>query len=50
MKTFYCELCNKQYKNVHEMEMHLDSYDHNHKKVLQDNRMPLSRYFSDSWT
>jgi len=32
-KVFYCELCNKQYKLAAEMEVHLSSYDHNHKKV-----------------
>ena len=32
-KTFYCELCNKQYKLAVEFEGHLSSYDHNHRKV-----------------
>lgn len=32
-KTFLCELCNKQYKLAIEYEVHLSSYDHNHKKV-----------------
>eukprot|EP01097_Dermamoeba_algensis_P001510 TRINITY_DN1569_c0_g1_i2.p1 TRINITY_DN1569_c0_g1~~TRINITY_DN1569_c0_g1_i2.p1 ORF type:complete len:160 (+),score=37.81 TRINITY_DN1569_c0_g1_i2:98-577(+) len=31
-KSFYCELCNKQYKMISEYETHLSSYDHNHKK------------------
>mmetsp|Transcript_31562 Transcript_31562/g.50931 ORF Transcript_31562/g.50931 Transcript_31562/m.50931 type:complete len:253 (+) Transcript_31562:574-1332(+) len=30
--VFYCELCSKQYKLAVEMEKHLDSYDHHHKK------------------
>ena len=33
-KEFYCDSCNKQYKNVAEMSNHLSSYDHHHKKVL----------------
>jgi len=32
-KVFYCELCDKQYKMASEFEVHLSSYDHNHKKV-----------------
>lgn len=31
-KAFYCDICNKQYKNVAEMSNHLSSYDHHHKK------------------
>ncbi|GJQ97911.1 G patch domain-containing protein 8 [Tanacetum coccineum] len=31
-KSFYCELCNKQYKLAVEFEGHLSSYDHNHRK------------------
>ncbi|GFP87976.1 g patch domain-containing protein 8 [Phtheirospermum japonicum] len=34
-KTFYCELCNKQYKLAMEFEAHLSSYDHNHRKQQQ---------------
>ncbi|ORX57809.1 G-patch-domain-containing protein [Piromyces finnis] len=30
--VFYCSLCNKQYSKISEYEIHLDSYDHNHKK------------------
>uniref|UniRef100_A0A061RQK4 G patch domain-containing protein 8-like n=1 Tax=Tetraselmis sp. GSL018 TaxID=582737 RepID=A0A061RQK4_9CHLO len=36
MSTFYCELCNKQYKTAMELETHLSSYDHHHKKRLQE--------------
>ena len=32
-RPLYCELCNKQYKKAVEMEAHLSSYDHHHKKV-----------------
>jgi hypothetical protein len=34
-RPLYCELCNKQYKKASEMEMHLSSYDHHHRKVCQ---------------
>ena len=30
--SFYCEICNKQYKNIAEIEEHFNSYDHHHKK------------------
>ena len=33
-QEFFCDSCNKQYKNVAEMSNHLSSYDHHHKKVL----------------
>lgn len=32
-RAFYCELCEKQYTKIAEYEMHLNSYDHHHKKV-----------------
>lgn len=32
-QEFYCEICDKRYKNVSEMSNHLSSYDHHHKKV-----------------
>ncbi|GLJ31004.1 hypothetical protein SUGI_0619840 [Cryptomeria japonica] len=35
-KTFFCELCNKQYKLAVEFEAHLSSYDHNHKKRFKE--------------
>jgi Zinc-finger double-stranded RNA-binding len=34
-QEFYCESCDKRYKNVSEMSNHLSSYDHHHKKVLK---------------
>ncbi|GBG88820.1 hypothetical protein CBR_g48434 [Chara braunii] len=37
-KVFYCELCNKQYKLATEFEVHLSSYDHNHKKRFKEMR------------
>jgi len=39
IKSYYCELCNKQYKNIGEMQNHLTSYDHHHKKRFQDMRV-----------
>ena len=32
-QEFYCDICDKRYKNVSEMSNHLSSYDHHHKKV-----------------
>ncbi|CAI5975424.1 unnamed protein product [Closterium sp. NIES-65] len=37
-RVFLCELCNKQYKLASEMEMHLSSYDHNHRKRFQETK------------
>lgn len=37
-RAFYCELCDKQYKNISEYEQHLQSYDHHHKKRFKDMR------------
>eukprot|EP00197_Chlamydomonas_leiostraca_P002226 CAMPEP_0202859708 /NCGR_PEP_ID=MMETSP1391-20130828/1705_1 /ASSEMBLY_ACC=CAM_ASM_000867 /TAXON_ID=1034604 /ORGANISM="Chlamydomonas leiostraca, Strain SAG 11-49" /LENGTH=237 /DNA_ID=CAMNT_0049538765 /DNA_START=68 /DNA_END=777 /DNA_ORIENTATION=+ len=37
-KTFYCELCHKQYEKAMELEEHLSSYDHHHKKRLAEMR------------
>ena len=54
-KEFFCDSCNKQYKNVAEMSNHLSSYDHHHKKVLEVQEPHTSnvvtRYccFSGSW-
>lgn len=35
-KEFYCDICDKQYKNVSEMSNHLSSYDHHHKKRFKE--------------
>nr|DAD38473.1 TPA_asm: hypothetical protein HUJ06_009114 [Nelumbo nucifera] len=35
-KVFYCDLCNKQYKLAMEFEVHLSSYDHNHRKRFKE--------------
>ena len=36
----FCKVCNKQYTKATEMEVHLSSYDHGHKKV----RMLVGRW------
>lgn len=36
--AFFCQDCQKQYKTVKEMENHLSSYDHHHRKRLLDLR------------
>ena len=33
LKTYRCELCEKQYDRPSTYEAHLNSYDHHHKKV-----------------
>eukprot|EP00245_Coleochaete_scutata_P007635 TRINITY_DN2313_c0_g1_i1.p1 TRINITY_DN2313_c0_g1~~TRINITY_DN2313_c0_g1_i1.p1 ORF type:complete len:346 (-),score=103.59 TRINITY_DN2313_c0_g1_i1:277-1218(-) len=35
-RVFFCELCNKQYKLAAEFDVHLSSYDHNHKKRFKE--------------
>ncbi|CAN0897306.1 G patch domain-containing protein 8 [Linum grandiflorum] len=35
-KVFYCDLCKKQYKLAMEFEVHLSSYDHNHRKRFKE--------------
>lgn len=37
-KSFYCDLCSKQYKLAIEFEVHLSSYDHNHRKRFKEMR------------
>jgi hypothetical protein len=37
-RTFYCDVCHKQYEKAMEFEQHLSSYDHHHKKRLQEMR------------
>eukprot|EP00882_Tetradesmus_deserticola_P003079 GHRQ01003268.1.p1 GENE.GHRQ01003268.1~~GHRQ01003268.1.p1 ORF type:complete len:397 (+),score=163.19 GHRQ01003268.1:119-1309(+) len=48
MKTFYCQVCSKQYSTAMELEEHLSSYDHHHKKRLAEARaMELERTRDD---
>jgi hypothetical protein len=35
-------VCHKQYQFAHEMEEHLSSYDHHHRKRLAETRAMLS--------
>ncbi|KAL8879345.1 MAG: hypothetical protein Q9192_008252, partial [Flavoplaca navasiana] len=37
-KSFHCDLCNKGYGRINELEAHESSYDHLHKKRLKDLR------------
>ena len=32
-KSYYCELCDKQYSKYSEYDNHLNSYDHHHRQV-----------------
>ncbi|KAF9396116.1 G patch domain-containing protein 8 [Mortierella sp. AD011] len=34
--AFYCALCDKQYERIADYEVHLSSYDHNHKKRFKE--------------
>ena len=36
LRKFHCDICAKQYANAMEMEQHLSSYDHHHKKRLAE--------------
>ncbi|EFN56546.1 hypothetical protein CHLNCDRAFT_144195 [Chlorella variabilis] len=38
LRMFYCKWCHKQYQFAHEMEEHLSSYDHHHRKRLAEMR------------
>ena len=40
IRPFYCELCDKQYRNHGEMDNHLASYDHHHKKRFAEFQVP----------
>ncbi|PSC75708.1 G patch domain-containing 8 [Micractinium conductrix] len=42
LRMFYCEICRKQYQFAHEMEEHLCSYDHHHRKRLAEMRAMAS--------
>ena len=35
-RPFFCGICDKQYKNTMEMQVHLSSYDHNHTKRFKE--------------
>ncbi|KAK9862366.1 hypothetical protein WJX84_008778 [Apatococcus fuscideae] len=42
IRTFYCDTCHKQYNTAVELETHLSSYDHHHKKRLSEMRQATS--------
>lgn len=42
--TFYCEICDKQYTSSAQLQEHLSSYDHHHRKRLKEvKQMELTR-------
>eukprot|EP00211_Chloroparvula_japonica_P005345 CAMPEP_0119156610 /NCGR_PEP_ID=MMETSP1310-20130426/52344_1 /TAXON_ID=464262 /ORGANISM="Genus nov. species nov., Strain RCC2339" /LENGTH=356 /DNA_ID=CAMNT_0007149225 /DNA_START=32 /DNA_END=1102 /DNA_ORIENTATION=+ len=43
VRPFYCELCDKQYKNPMEMDKHLNSYDHNHKARFLETKKSMRK-------
>ncbi|KPI35226.1 uncharacterized protein AB675_3760 [Cyphellophora attinorum] len=45
--AFFCELCQKGYSRMNEFEAHQSSYDHQHKKRLQDMKV-MQRQVKDS--
>eukprot|EP00008_Paramoeba_atlantica_P008648 CAMPEP_0201490576 /NCGR_PEP_ID=MMETSP0151_2-20130828/26641_1 /ASSEMBLY_ACC=CAM_ASM_000257 /TAXON_ID=200890 /ORGANISM="Paramoeba atlantica, Strain 621/1 / CCAP 1560/9" /LENGTH=282 /DNA_ID=CAMNT_0047876577 /DNA_START=35 /DNA_END=883 /DNA_ORIENTATION=+ len=48
VRPFYCELCDKQYKNVAEYDTHLNSYDHNHKARFLETKKRMRKTPSKS--
>jgi hypothetical protein len=43
VRPFYCELCDKQYKNIAEYDKHLNSYDHNHKARFMETKKMMKK-------
>eukprot|EP00741_Cyanophora_paradoxa_P009873 tig00001669_g9563.t1 len=43
ISVFRCDLCNKQYTKATEYEVHLDSYDHHHKKRFAETKKLAQR-------
>ena len=41
-RTPWPQVCHKQYHAAHEMEEHLSSYDHHHRKRLAETRAMLA--------
>lgn len=47
-KTYYCDVCDKTYNSGAELEVHLSSYDHGHKKRFRDMKMmQVSRWWKE---
>ena len=42
LRMFYCATCHKQYHAAHEMEKHLSSYDHHHRKRLGEAKVMMA--------
>lgn len=38
LRTFYCDVCQKQYASALELDQHLSSYDHHHRKRMTEMR------------
>ena len=37
LRSFYCELCDRQYTKYSEYDNHINSYSHHHNQVSNDN-------------
>ncbi|GIL47887.1 hypothetical protein Vafri_4521 [Volvox africanus] len=42
LQTFYCEVCDKQYNTAKQLEEHLSSYDHHHRKRLAETKAAMA--------
>ncbi|KXZ45172.1 hypothetical protein GPECTOR_57g462 [Gonium pectorale] len=42
LQTFYCEVCDKQYVSARQLEEHLSSYDHHHRKRLAETKAAMA--------
>lgn len=47
LAKFRCDLCAKQYANAAELDVHLGSYDHHHKKRLQEAKASMAERTRD---
>ncbi|KAG2444119.1 hypothetical protein HYH02_009060 [Chlamydomonas schloesseri] len=43
LQTFYCEVCDKQYATARQLEEHLSSYDHHHRKRLAETKAEMAQ-------
>lgn len=42
LRTFFCEICNKQYQTAMQLDEHLSSYDHHHRKRMAETHAMLA--------
>ncbi|PNH06596.1 G patch domain-containing protein 8 [Tetrabaena socialis] len=42
LQTFFCEVCDKQYSTAKQLEEHLSSYDHQHRKRLAETKAAMA--------